>query len=439
MDNNIPVTIFWFRRDLRLNDNAGLYHALKSGKPVLPLFIFDREILDKLEDKDDARVNFIYNTIEKLHHELHNNGSSLLVIYDKATHAWDKVIKEHNIAAVYTNHDYEPYAARRDDAVREKLKKHSIDFKTFKDQVIFEKNEVAKDDGKPYTVYTPYRRKWYATIKPFYLEAYPTGKYLINLVKTQALAIPELREIGFEKSARHFPVQKYKNVIGDYADKRDFPAIKGTSHIGLHLRFGTVSIRELAKTAYGYSDKTWLDELIWREFYMMILYHFPDTTDHAFRPEYDRIKWVNNEEQFKAWCEGQTGYPIIDAGMRELNATGFMHNRVRMIVASFLSKDLLIDWRWGEQYFARKLLDYEMASNVGGWQWAAGSGTDSAPYFRIFNPQSQTKKIDPDLKYIKKWVPEYADFSKYPKPIIDHAFARERCLNAFKEALVDKY
>lgn len=435
MDNNIPVTIFWFRRDLRLNDNAGLYHALKSGKPVLPLFIFDREILDKLEDKDDARVTFIYNTIETLHHELHKYGSSLLVIYDKATHAWDKVINEHNIAAVYTNHDYEPYAARRDDAVREKLKMHSINFRTFKDQVIFEKKEVAKDDGKPYTVYTPYRRKWYATLKPFYLRAYPTGKYLINLVKTQALVIPELREIGFEKSARRFPVQEYKNVISDYADKRDFPAIKGTSHIGLHLRFGTLSIRELAKTAYGHSDKTWLDELIWREFYMMILHHFPDTMDHAFRPEYDRIKWVNNEAQFKAWCEGQTGYPIIDAGMRELNATGFMHNRVRMIVASFLSKDLLIDWRWGEQYFARKLLDYEMASNVGGWQWAAGSGTDAAPYFRIFNPEAQTKKFDPDLKYIKKWVPEYADFSKYPKPIIDHAFARERCLNAFKEAL----
>jgi len=435
MDRNIPVTIFWFRRDLRLNDNAGLYHALKSGKPVLPLFIFDKEILDKLEDKDDARVTFIYNAIEELHHELHKYGSSLLVIYDKATHAWDRVIKEHNIAAVYTNHDYEPYAARRDDAIREKLKKHRIDFQTFKDQVIFEKNEVAKDDGKPYTVYTPYRRKWYATLNPFYLEAYPTGKYLINLVKIQALAIPELREIGFEKSARHFPIREYKNVIGGYAEKRDFPAIKGTSHIGLHLRFGTVSVRELAKTAYGYSNKTWLDELIWREFYMMILHHFPDTVDHAFRPEYDRIKWVNNEEQFKAWCEGQTGYPIIDAGMRELNTTGFMHNRVRMIVASFLSKDLLIDWRWGEQYFARKLLDYEMASNVGGWQWAAGSGTDAAPYFRIFNPESQTKKFDPDLKYIKKWVPEYTDFSKYPKPIIDHAFARERCLKAFKEAL----
>ncbi len=435
MDNKNPVTIFWFRRDLRLNDNAGLYRALKSGNPVLPLFIFDKEILDELEDKDDARVTFIYNIIESIQTELHKHGSSMLVIYDKAEHAWNSIIKDYQIAAVYTNHDYEPYATRRDDAVKAKLHKHGIEFKTFKDQVIFEKDEVTKDDGKPYTVYTPYQRKWYAALKPFYLKAYPTEKYLKNLVKTKALPIPTLKEMGFEKSKADFPNQTYTDVIADYAEKRDFPAIKGTSHMGLHLRFGTVSIRELAKTAHGYQNKTWLNELIWREFYMMILYHFPHTMDHAFRPEYDRIKWVNDEEQFKAWCDGQTGYPIVDAGMRELNATGFMHNRVRMIVASFLSKDLLIDWRWGEHYFARKLLDYEMASNVGGWQWAAGSGTDAAPYFRIFNPESQTKKFDPDLKYIKKWVPEYADFGKYPKPIIDHAFARERCLKAFKAAL----
>ena len=435
MDNNIPVTIFWFRRDLRLNDNAGLYHALKSGNPVLPLFIFDREILDKLEDKDDARVTFIYNAIEELHADLQKYESSLLVIYDKAEHAWDKIIKEYNVASVYANHDYEPYATSRDDAIGEKLKKHNIDFETFKDQVIFEKEEVTKDDGKPYTVYTPYQRKWYTALKPFHLQAYSTLKYLTNLVNTRPLAIPSLKEIGFERSTLHLPGKEYKDVISDYAETRDFPAIKGTSRIGMHLRFGTISIRELAKMAYSYSNKTWLNELIWREFYMMILYHFPQTRDHAFRPEYDRIKWINDEAQFKAWCDGQTGYPIIDAGMRELNATGFMHNRVRMIVASFLSKDLLIDWRWGERYFARKLLDYEMASNVGGWQWAAGSGTDAAPYFRIFNPDAQTKKFDPELKYIKKWVPEYADFSTYPKPIVDHAFARERCLKVFKEAL----
>jgi deoxyribodipyrimidine photo-lyase len=435
MDNKMPLTIFWFRRDLRLNDNAGLYNALKSGNPVLPLFIFDKEILDKLEDKDDARVTFIYQAIGQLSKELRKHGSSLLVLYDKATHAWDNIIKEHNIASVYTNHDYEPYATQRDEAVKEKLNKHGIDFKNFKDQVIFEKDEVVKDDGKPYTVYTPYQRKWYSMLKPFYLKAYPTEKYLRNLAETKALSLPTLKEMGFEKSNMHFPDKQYQDVISDYKEKRNFPAVKGTSHIGLHLRFGTISIRELARTAHAHHEKTWLNELIWREFYMMILYYFPHTMNHAFRPEYDRIKWVNDEKQFKAWCDGQTGYPIVDAGMRELNATGFMHNRVRMIAASFLSKDLLIDWRWGEHYFARKLLDYEMASNVGGWQWAAGSGTDAAPYFRIFNPDAQTKKFDPNLQYIKKWVPEYADFSHYPKPIIDHAFARERCLKVFKAAL----
>ncbi|NOW98596.1 deoxyribodipyrimidine photo-lyase [Mucilaginibacter sp. SG564] len=435
MDKKTPIVIFWFRRDLRLNDNAGLYHALKSGNPVLPLFIFDKEILDDLEGKDDARVTFIHQTIEQLSKELHKLGSGLTVIYDKAEHAWDDIIHTHNIAAVYTNHDYEPYAIKRDKAVKEKLNKRGIELKTFKDQVIFEKDEVVKDDGKPYTVYTPYQRKWYSLLKPFYLKVYPTKKYLKNLAKIEVPPIPSLKQMGFKKSSIPFPDQEYKDVIAEYKEKRDFPAVKGTSRISLHLRFGTVSIRELAQTAYASPDKTWLNELIWREFYMMILYHFPHTMDHAFRPEYDRIKWVNDEAQFTAWCNGQTGYPIVDAGMRELNATGFMHNRVRMIVASFLSKHLLIDWRWGEHYFARKLLDYEMASNVGGWQWAAGSGTDAAPYFRIFSPDAQTKKFDPQLQYIKKWVPEYADFSKYPKPIIDHAFARERCLKAFKEAL----
>jgi deoxyribodipyrimidine photo-lyase len=301
--------------------------------------------------------------------------------------------------------------------------------------VIFEKAEVVKDDGKPYTVYTPYKNKWYQKLKPFYLKAYPTEKYFKNLLKFKSPAIPTLKEMGFVKSNITYPEKEYHNVIADYAKNRDFPAITGTSHVGVHLRFGTVSIRRCAKDAYEAHEKTWLSELIWREFYMMILYHFPQTMDHAFRPEYDRIKWINNEAQFEAWCKGETGFPLVDAGMRELNATGYMHNRVRMVVASFLSKDLLIDWRWGERYFARKLLDYEMASNVGGWQWAASSGTDAAPYFRIFNPESQLKKFDPKLEYIKKWVPEYADFSKYPKPIIDHSFARERCLKAFKAAL----
>jgi deoxyribodipyrimidine photo-lyase len=435
MDKNTPVTIFWFRRDLRIADNAGLYHALKSGNPVLPLFIFDKEILDQLEDKDDARVTFIYNTIAELRSAFNKHHSDLAVMYDTPEHAFTRLIKDHNVIAVYTNHDYEPYATARDEAIKQLLAKHGIDFRTFKDQVILERDEVLKDDGKPYTVFTPYKNKWYQKLKPFYLKAYPTVKYLKNLYPFKASPFPLLAEMGFIKSDAEFPDTDYEKFIDDYAGKRDFPAIKGTSHIGLHLRFGTVSIRQCAKDAFEANEKTWLNELIWREFYMMVLHHFPKTMDHAFKPDYDNIKWINNEQQFKAWCDGETGYPLVDAGMRELNATGYMHNRVRMVVASFLSKDLLIDWRWGERYFARKLLDYEMASNVGGWQWAAGSGSDAAPYFRIFNPESQLKKFDPKLEYVKKWVPEYADFSKYPKPIVDHAFARDRCLKAFKAAL----
>jgi deoxyribodipyrimidine photo-lyase len=434
MDKN-PVNIFWFRRDLRLHDNAGLYQALKNNNRVLCLFIFDRSILDRLEDKDDARVTFIYQAIEDLDKELNKYGTSLLVKYDDTSKAWDAILAEYTVEKVYTNHDYEPYAKMRDEVIKDKLRDQKITFETYKDQVIFDKGEVVKDDGSPYTVYTPYKNKWYQKLKPFYLKSYPIEKYLENLYQYRAPTLPSLKLMGFNKSDRPFPGKRYEDVIKDYAEKRNFPAAKGTSHIGLHLRFGTVSIRELARKANSFYEKTWLNELIWREFYMMILDHFPKTMDQAFRPEYDRIKWVNNEDQFKAWCNGETGYPLVDAGMRELNATGYMHNRVRMVVASFLSKDLLIDWRWGEHYFARKLLDYEMASNVGGWQWAAGSGTDAAPYFRIFNPDSQLKKFDPQLVYIKKWVPEYADFSKYPKPIIDHAFARDRCLKAFKKAL----
>lgn len=435
MEKKQPISVFWFRRDLRLNDNAGLYYALKSGNPILPVFIFDKVILDQLEDRDDARVTFIYQTIQDLDKELRNYGSSLLVLYDIPGKAWQKLITEFNIISVYTNHDYEPYAKERDNAITEQLKQQNISFNTYKDQVIFEKEEIIKDDNKPYTVYTPYQRKWYKALTHFYLKAYPNKKYFKNFVKTLPLPIPPLKQMGFEKSTREFPTIAYKDLIEDYAAKRNYPAIKGTSYIGLHLRFGTVSIRELVSVANKAADKTWLNELIWREFYMMVLYFFPETAVHAFRPDYDRIKWINDEKQFEAWCKGETGVPIVDAGMRELNNTGYMHNRVRMITASFLSKDLLIDWRWGERYFARKLYDYEMSSNVGGWQWAAGSGTDAAPYFRIFNPETQLKKFDPQFEYVKKWVPEYADFSIYPKPIIDHAFARERCLKTFKEAL----
>jgi deoxyribodipyrimidine photo-lyase len=432
---NQKTTIFWFRRDLRLDDNAGLYHALKSGNPVLCLFIFDKAILDQLDNKHDTRVTFIYDTISDLKKELQEYGSDLLVSHDDADNAWQQVLKDHDVAAVYTNHDYEPYAKTRDESITTLLAKHNIQLKTYKDQVIFERDEVTKDDGKPYTVFTPYSRKWKQKLNDFYLSSYPTKKYLKHLLKIKGLSMPTLKDLGFERSRQTIPGKNYENVIDDYAEKRDYPAIKGTSHVGIHLRFGTVSIRKLATDANEATEKTWLNELIWREFYMMILHHFPKTQDHAFRPEYDRIQWINNEGDFEAWCKGQTGYPLVDAGMRELNETGFMHNRIRMLTASFLSKHLLIDWRWGERYFAEKLLDYEMASNVGGWQWAAGSGTDAAPYFRIFSPDAQTKRFDSKLEYIKKWVPEYADFSKYPKPIVDHAFARDRCLNVFKAAL----
>jgi deoxyribodipyrimidine photo-lyase len=435
MSDNKKINIFWFRRDLRLDDNSGLYHALKSQYPVLCLFIFDKEILDQLNDKNDTRVTFIYDTISRLRDELHTYGSSLLVLHYTPQNAWHCLLKEYDVAEVYTNHDYEPYAKQRDEEIRDLLTGQGIAFNTYKDQVIFEKDEVVKDDGKPYTVFTPYSRKWRAKLNDLHLRSYPIKKYLKNLYQTKALPLLTLTSLGFEKGTRTIPAKAYKNVIEDYADKRDYPAIKGTSHIGIHLRFGTVSIRQLATDANNAKEKKWLNELIWREFYMMILYHFPQTADRAFRPEYDRIEWINDEAQFDAWCNGKTGYPLVDAGMRELNETGFMHNRIRMLTASFLSKHLLIDWRWGERYFAEKLLDYEMASNVGGWQWAAGSGTDAAPYFRIFSPDAQTKKFDPELKYIKKWVPECADFSKYPKPIVDHVFARDRCLKAFKTAL----
>ncbi|WP_026897825.1 cryptochrome/photolyase family protein [Daejeonella oryzae] len=429
------INIFWFRRDLRLNDNAGLFHALKSGIPVLPVFIFDRNILSKLEDKNDARVSFIHLCLQNLNTELEKSGSSLYVKHDSAENAWKEIIKEFNVKNIYCNHDYEPYARKRDSTLLEFFENQNIGFHTFKDQVIFEKSEIVKDDQKPYTVFTPYKRKWLEKINEFYLKPYPSQKYFDNFYKDLTFQIPSLENLGFEKSTISYPDKSYSEIIERYKETRNFPAIKGTSRISVHLRFGTISIRELAAKATEASEKTWLNELIWRDFYAMILWHFPYTVDAAFKSQYDQIEWRNNAEEFKAWCEGKTGYPIVDAGMRELNSTGFMHNRVRMITASFLTKHLLIDWRWGEAYFARKLLDYDQASNVGGWQWAAGSGNDAAPYFRVFSPELQTKKFDPKLEYIKKWIPEFDDPFKYPQPIVDHKFARERVLRVFKQAL----
>lgn len=428
------IAIFWFRRDLRLEDNAGLYHALKSELLVLPIFIFDTTILNQLEDKNDARVSFIYQSIESLKKQLERFGTSLWVHHGTPTEAFAKIMESYSVKAVYTNHDYEPEAFVRDKHITTLLGELGIPLKSYKDQCIFEKAEIVKDDGKPYTVFTPYKNKWLKTCKPFYLKSYPTERYYQNFYPTKPFTLPHLTTLGFEKSEISFPsASDFEHVLKDYGTQRDFPAIRGTSRLSVHLRFGTVSIRHLARLAEQHSA-IWLSELIWRDFYFQILYHFPHATKGAFKPQYNAIKWRNNEAEFEKWCAGQTGYPIVDAGMRELNTTGFMHNRVRMIVASFLTKHLLIDWRWGEAYFAKKLLDFDLSANNGGWQWAAGSGCDAAPYFRIFNPYEQTKKFDANLKYIRKWVPEFQQLS-YPKPIVEHALARERCLAVYKDAL----
>ncbi len=428
------INIFWFRRDLRFKDNHGLFRALVSDLPVLPVFIFDKEILNKLSDKNDARVTFIYSEIKKLEEVLHKNGSSFKILHSNPLDAFQKLVKIFPIHSVYANKDYEPYALRRDKKVADFLHRKGINFLTFKDHVIFEENEVLKDDGNPYTIFTPYSKRWKQVLGNQEIDEYSSEKKLDKLHKTEHFRIPTLGELGFEKSSVEvtLPVISRK-IISNYSKTRDLPGIEGTTRLGIHLRFGTVSIREVTKTALELSE-AFLNELIWRNFFIDILWHFPYVTDKAFKPKYDFIQWRNNEAEFKRWCRGETGYPLVDAGMRELNKTGFMHNRVRMVTASFLTKHLLIDWRWGEAYFAEKLLDYELASNNGNWQWAAGSGCDAAPYFRIFNPESQLKKFDPQEKYVRKWIPEYGTL-KYPQPIVEHKFARERALNAYKEVL----
>lgn len=428
-------TLFWFRRDLRLHDNAGLYRALRNHSNVLPIFIFDRNILDKLEDKKDRRVEFIHQVITDLDTQLKALGSSLLVKYDTPETVFPELVSTYDIEAVYTNHDFESYAIGRDNMVHEYLQSEGIEFRTFKDHVIFEKNEVLSGSKTPYTVFTPYSRKWKETLNDFYVKSYPTEKYFSNFSKINLPDPPSLESMGFLPVGMSFPVKEVKDLlVKNYAEKRDFPAILGTSRLSVHLRFGTVSIRELVKKAQNLSE-TWLNELIWRDFYFNIVYHFPHICQgESFRREYDQIQWRNNEQEFEAWCKGQTGYPIVDAGMRELNATGFMHNRVRMIVASFLTKHLLIDWRWGEAYFAKKLLDFDFAANNGGWQWASGSGCDAAPYFRVFNPTLQTQKFDKQLEYTKRWVPELNSLS-YPQPIVNHEMARKRVLEVYQKAL----
>jgi deoxyribodipyrimidine photo-lyase len=427
------ITLFWFRRDLRLTDNMGLSQALLHEKSVLPLFIFDRLILDKLEDKSDPRVGFIHSQITELKGHLEKRGSSLVVRYGTPQEVFSELLQEYDPQSVYTNRDYEPYAKERDGMIESILRERGVRFHSYKDQVIFEPGEILNGSGEFFKVFTPFSRAWLNKFAQVGApESHPPN--WTSLYPSPPLPLISLEEMGFQKSHIQIPPKDADDeLIKDYVNNRDFPARKGTSRLGIHLRFGTISIRKLANAAAALSP-TFLKELIWREFYMMILAFNPRVIDQAFKPAYDRIVWRNDMAEFEAWCKGMTGYPLVDAGMRELNHTGFMHNRVRMVVASFLTKHLLIDWRWGEAYFAAKLLDYDLASNNGGWQWAAGTGTDAQPYFRIFNPESQMEKFDKGLEYVKKWIPEL-ETNNYPKPIVAHKFARERALETYKKAL----
>ncbi|MEM6721348.1 MAG: deoxyribodipyrimidine photo-lyase [Bacteroidota bacterium] len=426
--------LFWHRRDLRIEDNIGLHKALTSGSKVIPMFIFDTDILDKLP-KDDARVNFIHEELKKIHQTLKDaHDVSFMVQHGNPLKVLEALISEYKISAIYTNHDYEPYAIARDAEVKEFLATQNVAFHSFKDQVIFERDEIVKADGKPYTVYTPYSRKWLATLQESHYESVNCAEHYGNFAKIQ-IDFPSLETIGFTiSSIKVLPYKMTETLIEGYEGTRNFPGIEGTSRLSPHLRFGTVSVRQCVQNGLRSEENTFLKELIWREFFMQILWHFPKSVTNNFRSKYDGIQWRNNEEDFKAWCEGNTGFPLVDAGMRELNKSGYMHNRVRMLTASFLCKHLLIDWKWGEAYFAKKLLDFDLAQNVGNWQWVAGTGCDAAPYFRIFNPTTQIQKFDKEHNYIKKWVPDYQEFT-YPKQIVDHKFARERCLETYKAGI----
>jgi deoxyribodipyrimidine photo-lyase len=429
---NPQVSIFWFRRDLRLTDNTGLHHALKQDIPVLPIFIFDEDILGKLEDKTDRRVDYIHEALESMNALLKCKGSTLLTFKGNPAEIFKLLNSQYTIKAVYCNRDYEPQAIDRDTSILNYFKQQHIPFSAYKDQVIFDKGNIVKADGKPYTVYTPYAKKWKEALQA---KDYSERNTDMGLFYQQGFKeILSLEEIGFGRTElSYIEPQLDAEIIDDYHKHRDFPAVQGTTQLGIALRFGTISVRKCVAFALQH-NQTWLSELIWREFFMQILYHFPQVVNQSFKIKYDSIEWRNVETEFEKWCEGNTGYPIVDAGMRQLNQTGFMHNRVRMIVASFLCKHLLIDWRWGEAYFAAKLNDYELAANNGNWQWAAGSGCDAAPYFRVFNPLLQTEKFDKQYAYIKKWVPEL-DSNRYPKPIVDHPFARERALKVYGKAL----
>ena len=435
MKNSKPVVIHWFRRDLRLHDNKGLYQALNSGYPVIPLFIFDDDILNALPG-NDHRVAFIYQVLQDINQELEKHGRGLLVRKGKPVSVLASLCAENNVRAVYCNEDHEPYGRTRDGEVSRVLKNSGVDFHSHLDHLVMHKDAVlvSPENQQPYRVFTPYSRAWKAKLTEDHLKYYPSEDHLKNFFLPLQESFPTAKMLGFLPSEKQAPPLAIdESLIRNYHETRDFPFLEGTSRLGVHLRFGTVSIRELVRKALQWNE-TFLNELIWREFYAMLLWHYPHIVNQSFKPGYDRIEWRNNEDEFKSWMVGKTGYPMVDAGMRQLNETGYMHNRVRMVVASFLSKHLLIDWRWGEAYFAEKLFDYELSSNNGGWQWSAGTGSDAAPYFRIFNPAAQQKKFDPDQKYIREWIPEL-DTANYPAPVVDHRQARERCLKTYKKAL----
>ncbi len=426
--------MFWFRRDLRVDDNHGFYRALQGENKVIPIFIFDTNILGKLEKKD-ARIEFILLALGAIDTAMKRNRCTVGIYHGTPKVIFNELIEKWPISKVVCNEDYEPYATKRDKEIKTLLAQKGIIFEQYKDQVIFQKNDVTKDDGNPYKVYTPYSKKWLSLYKENPIVHFSSENLLDKCYNSSSLPKCSLSDLGFSKSHLTQPIPIFNNtIIDEYEETRNFPSLDKTSRIGVCLRFGTISIRKAVKQSVSRKNHTFLKELIWREFFMQILWHFPHTKKYSFKPQYDRIEWRNNEEDFKKWCIGETGYPFVDAGMRELNQTGFMHNRVRMLAGSFLCKHLLIDWRWGEAYFAKKLFDYEMSSNIGNWQWVAGCGVDAAPYFRIFNPTEQIKKFDKEFKYIKRWVPNFKEFD-YPKPIVDHKEARDRCLLTYKTAL----
>jgi deoxyribodipyrimidine photo-lyase len=433
---NTSVVVFWFRRDLRLDDNAGLFHALQSGFPVLPIFIFDTGILSQLDDKYDRRVDFFHQALSQIQTVLEKLGSTLCVKTGNPQDVFMQLSEEYDIKTVYTNRDYETYAVQRDNKVKSFLQTNGIEFLSYKDQVIFEADEVLKGNGEPYTIFTPYSKVWKNLLSDKKYSSFASEKGVNQFIKTGKLYFLALSEIGFQKTDLLLVLPELnEKIISSYDETRNIPAIEGTTCLSVHLRFGTISIRKCVSRAIQMNEQ-WLNELIWREFFMSILVNFPQVETGAFRKKYEAIEWRNNESDFAAWCEGKTGYPIVDAGMRQLNETGWMHNRVRIVVASFLTKHLLIDWCWGEAYFANKLIDYELSSNNGNWQWAAGCGCDAAPYFRVFNPAEQAKRFDPELKYIRRWVKEF-DTLEYPQPIVEHTFARNRALQVYKSGLND--